>query len=117
MTKVLSAVAWPYANGPRHLGHVAGFGVPSDVYSRWVIGHHGGDDGGLLGRGGGWAHAPEATGPAHRQPLASRAARRRSAAMGSAEVAALAAASAAAQTTDLVAYQGTNAIRLTVNAQ
>ena len=23
--KVLSAVAWPYANGPRHLGHVAGF--------------------------------------------------------------------------------------------
>ena len=36
MTKVLSAVAWPYANGPRHLGHVAGFGVPSDVYSRYM---------------------------------------------------------------------------------
>ncbi len=34
MTHVLSAVAWPYANGPRHIGHVAGFGVPSDVYSR-----------------------------------------------------------------------------------
>ena len=29
MTKILSAVAWPYANGPRHIGHVAGFGVPS----------------------------------------------------------------------------------------
>ena len=32
---VLTAVAWPYANGPRHIGHVAGFGVPSDVYSRY----------------------------------------------------------------------------------
>ena len=36
MTRVLSAVAWPYANGPRHLGHVAGFGVPSDVFSRYM---------------------------------------------------------------------------------
>ena len=34
MSRVLSAVAWPYANGPRHIGHVAGFGVPSDVFSR-----------------------------------------------------------------------------------
>jgi len=34
MTRILSAVAWPYANGPRHIGHVAGFGVPSDVFSR-----------------------------------------------------------------------------------
>ncbi|WP_298801805.1 methionine--tRNA ligase [uncultured Pseudokineococcus sp.] len=34
MTHVLAAVAWPYANGPRHLGHVAGFGVPSDVFAR-----------------------------------------------------------------------------------
>lgn len=34
--KVLSAVAWPYANGPRHIGHVAGFGVPSDVFSRYM---------------------------------------------------------------------------------
>ncbi|MFN2320886.1 MAG: methionine--tRNA ligase [Dermatophilaceae bacterium] len=34
--KVLSAVAWPYANGPRHLGHIAGFGVPSDVFSRYM---------------------------------------------------------------------------------
>ena len=36
MSNVLSAVAWPYANGPRHLGHVAGFGVPSDVFSRYM---------------------------------------------------------------------------------
>ena len=36
MTNVLSAVAWPYANGPRHIGHVAGFGVPSDVFSRYM---------------------------------------------------------------------------------
>ena len=34
--KVLSAVAWPYTNGPRHIGHVAGFGVPSDVFSRYM---------------------------------------------------------------------------------
>ena len=36
MTRVLSAVAWPYTNGPRHIGHVAGFGVPSDVFSRFM---------------------------------------------------------------------------------
>ncbi len=36
MSKVLSAVAWPYTNGPRHIGHVAGFGVPSDVFSRYM---------------------------------------------------------------------------------
>lgn len=36
MSKVLSAVAWPYANGPRHLGHVAGFAIPSDVFSRYM---------------------------------------------------------------------------------
>lgn len=36
MTRILSAVAWPYANGPRHIGHVAGFGVPSDVFSRYM---------------------------------------------------------------------------------
>ena len=36
MSYVLSAVAWPYANGPRHIGHVAGFGVPSDVFSRYM---------------------------------------------------------------------------------
>jgi methionyl-tRNA synthetase len=35
MSHVLVNVAWPYANGPRHIGHVAGFGVPSDVYARY----------------------------------------------------------------------------------
>ena len=29
------APAWPYAAGHRHLGHVAGFGVPSDVFARY----------------------------------------------------------------------------------
>ena len=36
MSRVLTAVAWPYANGPRHIGHVSGFGVPSDVFSRYM---------------------------------------------------------------------------------
>ncbi|MCW2811776.1 MAG: metG [Friedmanniella sp.] len=35
-SRVLTAVAWPYANGPRHIGHVSGFGVPSDVFSRFM---------------------------------------------------------------------------------
>ena len=29
-------MAWPYANGPRHIGHVSGFGIPSDVFSRYM---------------------------------------------------------------------------------
>ena len=33
--KILVAVAWPYASGPRHIGHVAGYGVPSDVFARY----------------------------------------------------------------------------------
>jgi len=32
---ILVAVAWPYANGPRHIGHVAGFGVPADIFARY----------------------------------------------------------------------------------
>jgi len=32
---VLIAPAWPYANGPRHIGHVAGFAVPADVLARF----------------------------------------------------------------------------------
>ena len=32
---VLSLATSPYANGPRHIGHVAGFGVPADVFSRY----------------------------------------------------------------------------------
>jgi methionyl-tRNA synthetase len=33
--KILVAPAWPYAAGHRHLGHVAGFGVPSDAFARY----------------------------------------------------------------------------------
>jgi methionyl-tRNA synthetase len=33
--KILVAVAWPYASGLRHIGHVAGFGVPSDAFARY----------------------------------------------------------------------------------
>jgi methionyl-tRNA synthetase len=33
--KILVAVAWPYASGLRHIGHVAGFGVPSDTFARY----------------------------------------------------------------------------------
>jgi methionyl-tRNA synthetase len=32
---VLIAPAWPYANGPRHIGHVVGFAVPGDVLARY----------------------------------------------------------------------------------
>jgi methionyl-tRNA synthetase len=35
MSSILTAVAWPYTNGPRHIGHVSGFGVPSDVFARY----------------------------------------------------------------------------------
>ncbi len=31
---ILTAVAWPYASGPRHIGHAAAY-VPSDVFSRY----------------------------------------------------------------------------------
>ncbi|MDI9628030.1 MAG: methionine--tRNA ligase [Acidobacteriota bacterium] len=33
---ILATAAWPYANGPRHIGHVSGFGVPSDVFARYM---------------------------------------------------------------------------------
>src|SRR5213075_815530 len=33
--KIFVAVAWPYASGPRHIGHVAGPGVPSDIFARY----------------------------------------------------------------------------------
>jgi len=33
--RIFVAVAWPYTNGPRHLGHVAGFGVPADIFARY----------------------------------------------------------------------------------
>ena len=33
--RILVAVAWPYASGQRHIGHVAGFGVPADIFARY----------------------------------------------------------------------------------
>src|SRR3954467_9279881 len=33
--KILVAPAWPYASGRRHIGHVAGFAVPADVFGRY----------------------------------------------------------------------------------
>lgn len=32
---VLVAVAWPYANGPLHLGHIAGAYLPADIFARY----------------------------------------------------------------------------------
>jgi methionyl-tRNA synthetase len=32
---VLVAVAWPYANGRSHLGHIAGCYLPSDIFARY----------------------------------------------------------------------------------
>ena len=41
MRNILSAPAWPYANGPRHIGHVSGFALPCDMFSRYqrMAGH------------------------------------------------------------------------------
>jgi methionyl-tRNA synthetase len=38
---ILTAPAWPYANGPRHIGHVSGFGLPADMFARYqrMAGH------------------------------------------------------------------------------
>src|SRR5947209_16014374 len=33
--RVLVAVAWPYANGSLHLGHVAGAYLPADIFARY----------------------------------------------------------------------------------
>jgi methionyl-tRNA synthetase len=32
---ILVSVAWPYANGPFHVGHVAGVYLPADVFARY----------------------------------------------------------------------------------
>ena len=41
MRTILAAPAWPYANGPRHIGHVSGFALPCDMFSRYqrMAGH------------------------------------------------------------------------------
>ena len=33
--KILVCVAWPYANGPQHLGHIAGAYLPPDIFARY----------------------------------------------------------------------------------
>jgi methionyl-tRNA synthetase len=33
--KILVAVAWPYANGLLHLGHIAGSELPADIFARY----------------------------------------------------------------------------------
>ncbi len=35
MTKILVCVAWPYASGPRHLGHASSTFIPADVFARY----------------------------------------------------------------------------------
>jgi methionyl-tRNA synthetase len=32
---ILVAVAWPYANGTLHLGHIAGAYLPADIFARY----------------------------------------------------------------------------------
>ena len=32
---ILVAVAWPYANGPLHVGHVAGTLLSADIFARY----------------------------------------------------------------------------------
>ncbi len=41
MTRIFVAVAWPYANGPFHLGHMAGAYLPADIFARFhrLLGH------------------------------------------------------------------------------
>lgn len=33
--RIFIGVAWPYANGPLHLGHIAGAYLPSDIFARY----------------------------------------------------------------------------------
>ena len=35
MARILVAVAWPYANGPFHIGHLAGAYLPGDIFARY----------------------------------------------------------------------------------
>lgn len=35
MERIFIGVAWPYANGPLHLGHVAGAYLPADIFARY----------------------------------------------------------------------------------
>ena len=42
-TRAVVTAGMPYANGPLHLGHLAGAHVPADIHARWL--------GMLIGRG------------------------------------------------------------------
>jgi methionyl-tRNA synthetase len=33
--RIFIGVAWPYASGPRHLGHIAGAYLPADIFARY----------------------------------------------------------------------------------
>lgn len=35
MERIFVGVAWPYANGPLHLGHIAGAYLPADIFARY----------------------------------------------------------------------------------
>ncbi|MDE1822022.1 MAG: methionine--tRNA ligase [Euryarchaeota archaeon] len=35
MSRILVGVAWPYSNGPQHLGHLAGNLLPADIFARY----------------------------------------------------------------------------------
>jgi methionyl-tRNA synthetase len=35
MTKIFIGVAWPYANGPIHVGHMAGCNLPPDIFRKY----------------------------------------------------------------------------------
>ncbi|MCI4372607.1 MAG: methionine--tRNA ligase [Thermoplasmata archaeon] len=35
MSRILVCVAWPYANGPFHFGHLAGAYLPADIFARF----------------------------------------------------------------------------------
>ena len=40
--RIFIGVAWPYANGPLHLGHLAGSYLPADIFARYhrMVGNH-----------------------------------------------------------------------------
>ncbi len=33
--KIFIGVAWPYANGQQHIGHIAGAYLPPDIFARY----------------------------------------------------------------------------------
>jgi methionyl-tRNA synthetase len=36
MSKITITAALPYANGPVHIGHLAGVYIPADIYARYT---------------------------------------------------------------------------------